>query len=138
MSETTRSRDPDPGDKLPLTGDYTPGSEIGFQAPTSEGGVTEPLPRIPGYALLGLLGRGAMGVVYKALDTRLNRLVALKMMLGGEQVGSDRIARFRREAVTVARLQHPNIVQIYEVGESGGVPYLALEYVAGETLTAWA
>ena len=89
------------------------------------------LPVIPGYEVLDVLGRGGMGVVYKARQTALKRLVALKMVLGGAHAGPDQLARFRTEAEAVARLQHPNIVQIHEIGEHGGLPFLALEYVDG-------
>jgi hypothetical protein len=75
-----------------------------------------------------------MGIVYKARHVPLNRLVALKMILGGDQVGGEELQRFLREARAVARLQHPNVVQIYEVGEHGGQPYLSLEFVEGESL----
>jgi len=71
-----------------------------------------------------------MGVVYKARDVRLNRLVALKMILAGAHAGSEELARFRTEAKAVARLQHPNIVQIHEVGEHAGLPCFSLEFVA--------
>ena len=90
-------------------------------------------PPIPGYELLGVLGRGGMGVVYKARHVRTDRVVALKMILAGGYAGRD-AARFRTEAEAVARLSHPNIVQVYEVGEDDGRPYFALEYVAGGTL----
>jgi serine/threonine-protein kinase len=91
-------------------------------------------PRIPGYEVLGELGSGGMGVVYKARDTRLKRDVALKMILSGPHARPEERERFRREAEAVARLQHPNVVQIYEVGEQDGRPYLALEYVGGGSL----
>jgi serine/threonine protein kinase/broad specificity phosphatase PhoE len=91
-------------------------------------------PTIPGYEVLGLLGRGGMGVVYRARQVRLNRTVALKMILAGAHAGPEELERFRREAETVAQLQHPNIVHIYEVGDWDGCPYLALEYVDGPSL----
>lgn len=87
---------------------------------------------IAGYEILGELGRGGMGVVYKARQTSLKRLVALKMILG---TGSDKDRfRFQREAEAVARLQHPNIVQVYEVGEEAGQPFFSLEYIDGGSL----
>jgi serine/threonine-protein kinase len=94
------------------------------------------LPAVAGYEILGVLGRGAMGVVYKARDTRLKRLVALKMILAGTHADRGQRQRFKVEAEAVARLQHPNIVQIHEIGEQEGRPYFALEYLEGGTLAA--
>jgi serine/threonine-protein kinase len=90
---------------------------------------------VPGYEIVGELGRGGMGVVYKARQIGLNRLVALKMVLAGAHAGGEQLARFRIEAEAVARLQHPNIVQVYEIGESDGLPYFSLEFVGGGCLT---
>ena len=89
---------------------------------------------IPGYEILGELGRGGMGVVYQARQVGLNRTVALKMILAGAHAGTAALARFRAEAEAVAQLQHPNLVHIYEIGECGGLPFFSLEYVDGGSL----
>ncbi len=91
-------------------------------------------PAVPGYEVLEELGRGGMGVVYKGRQVGLNRLVALKMILSGLHAGKAERDRFRAEAEAVARLSHPNIVQIYEVGESGGCLFFSLEFVEGGSL----
>jgi hypothetical protein len=92
------------------------------------------LPVIDGYEIGELLGRGGMGLVYKAVHKGLKRHVALKIIVSGAHAGADERARFRTEAEAVARLSHPNIVQIYEIGEQAGCPYLALEYAGGGSL----
>ncbi len=89
---------------------------------------------IPGYEILGELGRGGMGVVYKARHVQLKRLVAVKMILSGAHADPGELARFRLEAEAVARLQHPHIVQIHEIGEVEGRPFFSLEFVAGGSL----
>jgi tetratricopeptide (TPR) repeat protein len=94
------------------------------------------LPAVAGYEVLDVLGEGGMGVVYKARHERLRRLVALKMLRAGPQASPRALARFQTEAEVVARLQHPNIVPIYEVGDHEGQPFFALEFIAGGTLTA--
>jgi hypothetical protein len=99
-----------------------------------QGSAAEGPPEIPGYEILGELGRGGMGVVYHARQTGLNRPVALKMILAGGHAGSHERARFRAEAEAVARLQHPNIVQVHEIGEHGGLPFFSLEYCPGGSL----
>jgi WD40 repeat protein len=92
-------------------------------------------PSPPGFVILGLLGRGGMGVVYQARHLALDRTVALKMVLAGSHADAAAVLRFRGEAEAVARLQHPGIVQIYEIGEHHGVPFLVLEYCAGGSLS---
>jgi serine/threonine protein kinase len=92
------------------------------------------MPAVPGYDLLGELGRGGMGIVYKARQLALQRTVAVKMALTRTHVSPKDLVRFRAEAEVIARLQHPNIVQIYDVGEVAGRPYFVLEFVAGGSL----
>ncbi len=91
------------------------------------------LPAIVGYDIGGVVGRGGAGVVYRARQARLGRDVALKMLAAGT---ADDLARFHREAEAVAQLQHPNIVQVYEVGEVDGRPFLVMEFVPGGSLAA--
>jgi WD40 repeat protein/serine/threonine protein kinase len=91
-------------------------------------------PAVPGYEILGLLGRGGMGVVYRARQIALDRVVALKMVLGGGHAGPNELARFRLEAEAIARLHHPNIVQVHEVGECQGSPFFSMEFVEGGSL----
>jgi serine/threonine protein kinase len=93
-----------------------------------------PQPIVAGYEILGVLGRGGMGVVYRAHHQALKRVVALKMISAGSHAAPEHLARFRLEAECVARLQHPHVVQIYDVGEANGLPYCALEYVHGGSL----
>jgi serine/threonine-protein kinase len=108
-----------------------PGSSQNSSQETLE---NTPLPLIPGYKVEDLLGRGGMGVVFRARHLRLNRVVALKMTLAGAYAGPLERSRFQREAEAVARLQHTNVVQVYDVGDSDGRPYFTMEYVAGGSL----
>jgi serine/threonine protein kinase len=117
---------------VPFGGPETTSAEVGQSPPQADSG--PPPDKIGGYEILEMLGRGGMGVVYKARQVALNRLVALKMILGAEYAGPEALTRFRTEAEAVARLQHPNIVQIYEIGEQQGLVYFSLEYVEGGSL----
>jgi tetratricopeptide (TPR) repeat protein/predicted Ser/Thr protein kinase len=117
---------PRPGDTLPSRT-----TEPAHRAPAA------PWPRIPGYEIIKELGSGGMGVVYLARQVghfHLNRLVALKMIQAGAQATAGDLARFEREAKAVARLQHPNVVQLYTAGEHNGRHYFAAEYVEGGNL----
>ena len=116
-----RSR-PDRPPTLPISrGDNRAGDEI---------------PEVEGYEILGRLGQGGMGVVYKARQDGLDRLVALKMIRGGPHAAPEHLARFRIEARSVARLKHPNVVQIFDVGRASGLPFVALELLEGGSLEA--
>jgi serine/threonine-protein kinase len=94
------------------------------------------LPNIPGYEVNGVIGRGGMGIVYQAYHLRLKRTVALKMLLGGVYAGVIERQRFLREAEAVAALRHPNVVQVYDVGDVDGRPYFTMELVEGGSLRA--
>jgi serine/threonine-protein kinase len=89
---------------------------------------------IPGYEILSVLGRGGMGVAYQARHLKLNRIVALKMVLAGVHAPATTIDRFIAEAKAVAKLQHPNIVQVFDSGSHLGQPYMAIEFCAGGSL----
>jgi serine/threonine-protein kinase len=108
--------------------------EPSFQVDAEEEKSDGEYPEIAGYKILGVLGRGGMGVVYRARHLKLDRIVALKMVIAGAHAGPDQLARFYTEAQAVAHLQHPTIIQIYEVGEQEGLPYFSLEFVDGGSL----
>jgi WD40 repeat protein/tRNA A-37 threonylcarbamoyl transferase component Bud32 len=94
-----------------------------------------PLTRVAHYELLKEVGRGGMGVVFKARHVRLNRIVALKMIRGGTLANSEELQRFEKEASAAAQLQHPNIVQLYEVSPHNEQPYLSMEFIGGTSLS---
>src|SRR4051794_29004481 len=86
------------------------------------------------YQVVDQLGKGGMGVVYKAVDPRIGRSVAIKMMTGGFAENPDLLQRFYREAQSTGILQHPNIVIVHDLGDLDGNPYLVMEYLEGEAL----
>jgi serine/threonine protein kinase len=96
-----------------------------------------PLPTVFGFEILGEIGRGGAGIVYRARHVSLDRLVALKMIPAGPRLTTEMRRRFHQEARAIARLNHPGIVQVHDVGESSGSPYLVLELVDGQTLARW-
>lgn len=110
-----------------LKGSSASGSRARIRPPTPER-------HVAGYEIISELGRGAVGVVYRAKQVGLNRVVALKMILAGGHASRATLARFRAEATAVASLQHGNIVQIHDIGEHEGLPYFSLEYCAGGSL----
>ena len=121
------------------TGSYHPG----WESPDTEGSPAQPTeksirkagwPEIADYDILAELGHGGMGVIYQARQHQLNRLVALKMIRAGIQARPEELDRFRLEAEAVARLHHANIVQIYDIGEVAGLPFVALELLEGGSL----
>jgi WD40 repeat protein len=94
-----------------------------------------PLSRIAHYELIEEIGRGGMGVVFKARDVRLGRVVALKMILGGALARPEDLQRFENESQAAAKLQHPNIVALWEVGAYENQPYFSMEYISGTSLS---
>jgi tetratricopeptide (TPR) repeat protein/predicted Ser/Thr protein kinase len=106
-------------------------------APTEAAGPHCHLPKLSGFEVLKELGRGGMGVVYLVRHCQMNRTEALKMILSGEHASAADLTRFHTEARTVASLHHSNFVQIYDVGEFDGRPFLRLEYVSGGNLEDW-
>ena len=98
---------------------------------------TDTFPEVVGYEILAELGRGGMGVVYQARQRGLHRLVALKMILTGVHAGAEARVRFQREAEAIARLRHPNIVQVYDIGEQDSRPFFSMEYIKGPSLAQY-
>lgn len=119
--------------------DSQPLETLALPAGASELGAAETkafpsLPVISGYELHGELGRGGMGVVYKARDRALHRTVAIKMMRSGSDANREELERFRAEAQAVAALQHPHIVQLHEIGQHAQGPFIVFEFVEGKSL----
>src|SRR5262249_31305334 len=134
----------DPGIGVATTGDAGetlthPGSRAEGVTVSRSDAVPAPSPRptvpsIPRFEILGELGRGGMGVVYRARNTLLNRPCPLKMILAAEHAAPEQAARFIAEAEAIARLRDPHVIQIYSIGEYGGHPYLELEFAEGGSL----
>src|SRR5262249_22610079 len=119
-----------------LSVDTDPGGDTGPPSPEVPDRLPPPPEQVsvPGYEVLGRLGAGGMGVVYRARQVALGRQVALKVIRAGVHADASERARFRSEAQTVAALQHPNVVQIFEVGEHHGLPFFSLELLEGGSL----
>jgi serine/threonine protein kinase/WD40 repeat protein len=132
--EPTRYDTSPPAPPLPNAAGAVEFDPLATLAAESRDAPAPPVEAVPGYEILKELGRGGMGVVYQARQTKLNRIVALKMILSGGHAGLAELARFRTEAEAIARLQHPGIVAIHEIGEHQGKPYFSLEYCAGGSL----
>jgi serine/threonine protein kinase len=111
----------------PATGDLSPSPAV----------AREPWPTIPGYEIQEELGRGGMGVVYRARQENGNRMVALKLIRDGALAGPQERARFQIEIEAIARVRHPNVVQIYDAGQHQGRPYFAMELVQGGSLASY-
>jgi hypothetical protein len=111
-----------------------PGQTTEAETPAPGAGGDRSGQRVGRYTLMNELGRGGMGVVYKAWQADLHRPVALKMVLAGAHAGTQARERFRREAELAAALRHPHIVQVHEVGEHDGCPYFSQEFMDGGSL----
>jgi WD40 repeat protein/tRNA A-37 threonylcarbamoyl transferase component Bud32 len=118
----------------PSRGSSARASTVASESPPALAARHGALPKVAGYEIVEELGRGGMGVVYKARALSLNRIVALKMILAGAHAGPKAMLRFLNEAEVAARLRHPNVVQIFGLGDHEGRPYVELEYVEGGSL----
>lgn len=110
--------------------------DAGATIPVATTRLSPDIPHVAGYEILDVIGHGGMGIVYKAKQLGLNRLVALKMILTGQAATATERARFLTEAQAVAHLAHPNIVQVFEVGQTGSHAYLAMEYLTEGSLAS--
>ncbi len=119
---------------MPLVGTYEEKPVPTASPPEAPASLSPAGKVIAGHEILATLGHGGMGVVFKARQQSLNRIVALKMIRAGHEADPSQLARFHTEAQAVAQLQHPNIVQIHEVGQHQGQPYFSLEFVEGGSL----
>lgn len=131
--QSPHSLSPEPHRNSFLTAERPFDFSVGDHRPSDGGGE---FPEVAGYELLGVLGHGGMGVVYKARQLRLDRPVALKMIRAGSLAKPEDLARFHIEAEAIAHVCHPNIIQIYDIGEAGGLPFVALELLEGGSLDA--
>ena len=131
--KTVKGRNQASVTQIGLKGSTQAGKTLATAGASKPAGKGPAMPEVPGYELLGELGRGGMGVVYRARQLGLNRMVALKMVLNS-QASESELDRFGLEARAVALVQHPNIVGVFDVGEYKGLPYMALEFVEGGPL----
>ena len=122
---------PAPHGSLSLTPPETPGSPV---EPTT--GAFRPGEQVDHFEIVGMVGKGGMGCVYKAFDRDLGRTVAIKTLHGIDQHQPNALARFRREAQAASRVVHPNLVIIYSSGTHGDTPYIVMEYLSGRSLAA--
>jgi|GEM_PF-1228656 cytochrome c peroxidase len=131
-SDADRPSDPSAADTHGLgkpSANASPALAETYMSPRQE------FPTLPNYSISSELGRGAMGVVYKAQQVSLKRTVALKMILTGANADEEYLSRFQAEAEAVAQLHHPNILHIYEIGEHDGLPFFSMEFVDGGCLS---
>jgi hypothetical protein len=118
----------------PACNGFPPGAANPVHPSPADGCRTAGRPAIPGYEILGELGKGGMGVVYRARQLRLNRVVALKMVLSAGHATAEEHARFLTEAEAIAAVKHPGIVEVFDFGTHDGLPFFSLEFCEGGSL----